>query len=101
MNMPVRSSKANRCRMHGGIVKPRKILQGAEHPQYRNKGESRQEREVRSKRSAALLYLRDIGDHINLFNGTKTRGRRPKGYIRLEMTNAEHLAAAIKKTVED
>lgn len=99
--MPVRSSKANRCRMHGGIVKPRKILQGAEHPQYRNKGESRQERAVRSKRSAALLYLRDIGDHINMFNGTKTRGRRPKGYVRLEMTNAESLAAAIKKAVED
>ena len=98
-NMRVRNR--NKCRLHGGIVKPRKILQGLEHPQYRNKGESRHEREVRSKRSAALLYLRDIGDHINLFNGAKTRGRRPKGYVRLDMTNAKHLAAAIKKTVED
>lgn len=97
----MRVRNRNKCRLHGGIVKSRKILQGADHPQYRNKGESRQEREVRSKRSTALLYLRDIGDHINMFNGTKTRGRRPKGYVRLEMTNAEHLAAAIRRTLED
>lgn len=100
-NMPVRSSKANRCRLHGGIVKPRKILRGADHPQYRNKGESSIEREERSKRSAALLYLRDIGDHVKLFNGTKTRGRKPKGYVRLDMSNPEHLFIAIQKTLED
>ncbi len=101
LNMPVRSSKANRCRLHGGIVKPRKILRGADHPQYRNKGESRQEREERSKRSATLLYLRDIGDHVNLFNGAKTRGRRPKSYLRLNLSDEAQLVIAIIKTLED
>ena len=99
--MPVRTSKANRCRLHGGVVKQRKVLRGADHPQYRNKGESRKERENRSKSSAALLYLRDIGDHINLFNGTKTRGRRPKSYLRLNLSDEAQLAIAIIKTLED
>ncbi len=102
LNLPVRNQNSGRCRLHGGIVKARKILRGSEHPQFKNKGESRQEREERSKRSAALLYLRDIGDHINLFSGTKTRGRRPKGYVSsLNMSNQEHLAVAIKKALED
>ncbi len=101
LNMPVRSSKANRCRLHGGIVGKRKVLRGADHPQYRNKGESRQEREERSKKSAALLYLRDIGDHVNLFNGSKTRGRRPKSYLRLNLFDEAQLAIAIIKTLED
>lgn len=101
LNMPVRSSKANRCRLHGGIVGKRKVLRGADHPQYRNKGESRIEREERSKRSATLLYLRDIGDYVNLFNGTKTRGRRPKSYVPLNLSDETQLAIAIIKTLED
>lgn len=101
MNMPVRTSKKGRCRMHGGIVRGHKVLRGADHPQYRNKGESRQEREERSKRSAVLLYLRDIGDHVNLFNGTRTRGRRPKNYTPLDTSSPEQLAIAIIKTFKD
>lgn len=100
-NMPVRSSKANRCRLHGGIIGKRKVLRGADHPQYRNKGESRLEREERSKRSAALLYLRDIGDYVNLFHGTKTRGRKPKSYSRLTLSDEAQLSIAINKTLED
>ena len=79
----------------------RKVLRGADHPQYRNKGQSRQEREERSKKSAALLYLRDIGDHVNIFNGTKTRGRRPKSYVRLNLQDEVQLAIAIMKTLDD
>ena len=101
LNMPVSTSKANRCRMHGGILGIRKVLRGADHPNYKNKGESRQDREERSKRSAVLLYLRDIGDHVNLFNGTKTRGRRPIGYQRLDLSDESQLAIAIIKTLED
>ena len=89
-----------KCRLHGGIVGKRKVLRGADHPQYRNKGESRGEREERSKKSAALLYLRDIGDHVNLFNGTKTRGRRPKSYLQLNLSDEVQLAIAIIKTMD-
>ena len=90
-----------KCRLHGGIVGKRKVLRGADHPQYRNKGESRQEREERSKRSAVLLYLRDIGDHVNLFTGSKTRGRRPKSYLRLNLQDEIQLTIAIIKTLDD
>jgi len=101
MNMPMKTSKAGRCRLHGGVIRKRKVLRGADHPQYRNKGESRQEREERSKRSAVLLYLRDIGDHVNLFTGSKTRGRRPKSYLRLNLQDEAQLAIAIIKTLGD
>ena len=101
MNMPMKTSKAGRCRLHGGIIGKRKALRGADHPQYRNKGESRQEREERSKRSATLLYLRDIGEHVNLFNGTKTPGRRPKSYVCLNLEDEAQLVIAIMKTMED
>ena len=58
MNMPVGTSKANRCRLHGGIIGIRKAVRGADHPQYRNKGESRQEREERDRIQEALLPAR-------------------------------------------
>ena len=90
-----------KCRLHGGIIGKRKVLRGADHPQYKNKGESRQEREERSKKSAALLYLREIGDHVNLFSGTKTRGRRPKSYLRLNLQDEAQLAIALIKTLDD
>ena len=89
-----------KCRLHGGIIGKRKVLRGADHPQYRNKGESRQERDERSKRSAVLLYLRDIGDHVNLFTGLKTRGRRPKSYLRLNLQDETQLAIAIIKSMD-
>jgi hypothetical protein len=101
LNMPMKISKAGRCRMHGGRLGVRKVLRGADHPQYRNKGETRQEREERSKKSAALLYLRDIGDHVNLFNGTKTRGRRPKNYMPLDISDPEQLAIALIKAFKN
>ena len=37
--------------------------------------------------SAKLLYLRDIGDHIGMFEGTHTRGRKPTGYVKLNMND--------------
>jgi hypothetical protein len=87
--------------MHGGIIGKRNALRGKQHPNYQGKGETRQEREERSKKSATLLYLRDIGDHVNLFNGTRTRGRRPKNYTPLDTSSPEQLAIAIIKTFKD
>jgi hypothetical protein len=85
--------------MHGGILGIRKVIRGKDHPSYKNKGESRQEREERSKHSATLLYLRDIGDHLNMFNGGHTRGRKPNGYIKIDSNEPEQLLLAIKATI--
>ena len=48
-----------------------------------------------------MLTLRDIGDHINLFNGDYTRGRKPKGYVKYDMNDPEQLALAILATLRE
>lgn len=82
------------CRLHGAH-KSRKSPQGASHPQYRNGDETKKSRAERSRASARFLYLRDIGDTINLFTGPKTRGRRPNEYIKLNLSDPEQIKVAI------
>ncbi len=85
------------CRMHGAH-KSRIVLSGADHPRYKN-GERSKVVEAQHRRvSTALLTLRDIGDHLNMFTGSHTRGRKPTGYKKFNMNNAEALANAILKT---
>ena len=82
------------CRMHGAH-KSRNVLRGANHPQYKNGNETKGSRLERSRMSAMFLYLRDIGDTINLFIGPKTRGRRPNQYIKLDLSDPEQMKLAI------
>jgi hypothetical protein len=85
------------CRMHGAH-KSRNVLRGSVHPLYMH-GKRTIEAEAEYRRmSAALLTLRDIGDHINMFNGEHTRGRKPNGYIKLNLNYPEQLILAILKT---
>ena len=48
--------------------------------------------------SAKLLYLRDMGDHIGMFEGTHTRGRKPNGYVKLNMNDPVQLGIALLLT---
>jgi hypothetical protein len=84
--------------MHGAH-KSRNVLRGANHPQYRNGERTRESERERRKSSTILLTLRDIGDHINLFNGGYTRGRKPTGYVKYDMNDPEQLALAILATL--
>jgi len=86
------------CRMHGAH-KSRNSPQGVSHPQFTNGNETKEARSERSRASAMLLYLRDIGDSINLFTGPKTRGRRPNQYIKLDLKDPEQLKLAITLTM--
>jgi hypothetical protein len=80
--------------MHGAH-KSRNVLQGKDHPQYK-KGERTKTREIEHRRaSITLLTLRDIGDHLNMFNGTHTRGRKPDGYRKINLTTDEDLMKLI------
>jgi len=88
------------CRIHGAH-KSRNVLRGANHPQYRNGERTKESEEEHRKSSAILLTLRDIGDHINLFNGNYTRGRKPKGYVKYDMNDPEQLALAILATLRE
>ena len=86
------------CRMHGAH-RSRNVLQGEDHPQYKN-GERTKEAEAEHRRaSVTLLTLRDIGDHLNMFNGAHTRGRKPNGYIKYDTNKPEQLLLAIKATI--
>lgn len=86
--------------MHGAH-KSRNVIRGASHPQYRN-GERTKEVEAEHRESSKiLLTLRDIGDSIGMFRGSHTRGRKPKGYIKFEMSDPEQLAKAILATFRE
>ena len=88
------------CRMHGAH-KSRNVLRGANHRQYRNGERTKKSEEEHRKASTILLTLRDIGDHINLFTGDYTRGRKPKGYVKYDMNDSEQLTKAILATLRD
>ena len=86
------------CRMHGAH-KSRNVLRGKNHPLYRNGERTKQSEDANRKSSIILLTLRDMGDHINLFNGDYTRGRKPKGYVKYNIADPEQLALAILTTL--
>ena len=80
--------------MHGAH-KSRNVLQGKEHPQYKN-GERTKYREAEHRRaSIALLTLRDIGDYLEMFAGTHTRGRKPNSYIKYDLDDQAQLIKAL------
>lgn len=88
------------CRMHGAH-KSRNVIRGADHPRYKNGERTKRSEENHRKSSIILLTLRDIGDHINLFNGDYIRGREPAGYVKYDMNDPEQLALAILATLRD
>jgi hypothetical protein len=88
------------CRMHGAH-KSKNVLRDKNHPQYKNGGETLEAKKNRSKKSATLLYLRDIGDTVQLFNGIKTRGRKPKTYLKLDLTQPENMRYVIWKILKE
>jgi hypothetical protein len=83
------------CRMHGAH-KSRKVLRGKNHPQYKDGGRTKEAEAEHNRASIALLTLRDIGDHLNMFNGTYTRGRKPNGYKKYDLNNPEELVLALQ-----
>jgi hypothetical protein len=85
------------CRMHGAH-RSRNVLEGVNHPRYKN-GERTKNRETEHRRaSTVLLTLRDIGDYLEMFTGTHTRGRKPNGYTKYDLKDAAQLIQAIIST---
>lgn len=82
------------CRMHGAH-KSRRVLQGEIHPRYKNGGRSKKIEIEHRRASKALLVLRDIGDHLGMFDGTHTRGRKPNGYKKYDLKDPLELIQAL------
>ena len=87
------------CRMHGAH-KSRNVLRGVDHPQYKNGNRTNESQKENSACLARLRMLEQIGWHIKMFAGVKTRGRKPNGYIKLNLDEPLQLAIAITKTLE-
>lgn len=82
--------------MHGAH-KSRNVPCGRAHQKYRNGSETKKARAIRSEKSALFLYLRDLGDNIDLFQGPKTRGRKPKGYEKPKLNEIGQITNFLKK----
>ena len=87
------------CRMHGAH-KSRNVLRGADHSQYTNGNRTIESQKANSADLTRLRMLEQIGWHINMFNGGKTRGRKPNGYMKLKLEDPLQLAVAILMTQE-
>ncbi len=54
----------------------------------------------RSEKALSFRYLTDLGNHCNLFyKQIRTRGRLPKGYLQLSLTDPKQLTLVILKTL--
>ena len=92
------------CRYHGATpVHTRKILAGENHPQFKHGRNTKQAKERHQRTTAKLLFLEDLGHHIKMFHksGTKTRGRKPNGYLKVNLNDPNQLALAILKTIKE
>jgi len=87
------------CRLHGAH-KSRNVLQGANHPQYKHGVESKASRKAYQETLLRLAYLVTIGEHIKMFVGPKSRGRKPANFLPLNLNNPEELALAIKLSIQ-
>ena len=90
------------CRMHGAH-KSRNVLRGVTHPQYKNGRNTKQAKERHQETATKLHFLEDLGHHIKMFHkdAARTRGRKPNGYLKLNLNDTNQLALAILKTIKD
>jgi hypothetical protein len=45
--------------------------------------------------------LEQIGWHLKMFSGTKTRGKKPKGFVPLDLNGPEQLTLDVVKVLLD
>ncbi len=88
------------CRMHGAH-KSRNVANGVNSGNYKNGQYTKEAKERSSKTLLKLRYLEDLGQQGAFMNGNRTRGPKPKGYIKLDMKKREELAIALKKIEEN
>lgn len=86
------------CRMHGAH-KSTNVLRGVDHPQYRHGNRTQESQVQNSEAISRVAMLEQIGWHLKMFTGTKTRGRKANGFLRLDLNNPEQMVIAILKTL--
>ena len=84
------------CRMHGAH-KSRNVAHGVNSGKYKNGDFTKEAKKKSSETLVKLRYLEDIGQQGGFMKGDRTRGPKPKGYVKLDMTKSDELLIAIKK----
>jgi hypothetical protein len=84
------------CRMHGFHKKVARLF-GKNNPNFKHGEETYTELEKRRANSLMFQRLEEIGWHIGMFTGTKTRGR--KVGVRLNLENSDELQQAIDESI--
>ena len=87
------------CRMHGAH-KSRNVAKGVNSGKYKNGHYTKEVKEKSSKSAVKLRYLEELGIQGGFLTGTRTRGPKPSGYIKLDMKNKHELLIALKKINE-
>jgi hypothetical protein len=83
------------CRMHGAH-KSRNVANSVNSGKYKNGHFTKEAKEKSSKSLVRLRYLEDIGKQGGFMKGARTRGPKPKGYVKLDMKNKDELLIALK-----
>ena len=85
------------CQFHGGRSTGPKNEQSKNRLRTLNLREgffTAEAREDKRKDSIKLRYLEDIGHHLGMIS-VRTRGRKPKGYVRLNLNDKMQLEMAL------
>ena len=101
-NLPCNNPAAHgckTCRMHGSH-KSRNVANGVNSGKYKNGHYTKEAKKKSSENLVKLRYLEDIGQQGGFMTGTRTRGPKPNGYVKLDMTKSDELIIALKK-IED
>jgi hypothetical protein len=85
--------------MHGAH-KSRNVANGAKSGKYKNGHHTKEAKEKSSKSLVRLRYLEELGIQGGFMTGTRTRGPKPNGYVKLDMKNKDGLIIALKKIEE-
>ena len=83
------------CRMHGAH-KSRNVAKGINSGKYKNGHYTKGAKEKTQKTIVKLRYLEELGIQGGFMTGTRTRGPKPTGYVKLDFQNKEELLIALQ-----
>jgi len=86
------------CQFHGGRSTGPKTKEGKRRIRDAHwvHGEATLEaRQNHREASARIAMLEQLGWHLKMFRGNKTRGRKPAGYIKLNLNEADQIYIAL------
>lgn len=99
-NPALKNSRTNKCKWHGGMSTGPRTPEGIKRIQnkhFKHGERAKNSVELASKKSLMFLMLEELGHHVNMFpsNSSRTRGRKPNGFQKLDLNDPEQLAIAI------